>query len=160
MTSARRSVVSSLLLIVPALWLGLVLALSFIETPLKFTVEGMQLPVALGLGRLVFTASNIAGFVLLAAITALALIPPRRGRGVLAVVGGLWVVLLVQVLAIRPPLNARSDIIVAGGDPGDSPLHVLYAGADGVIAVLLVVLIVLGMRVPFDSPSALSLIHI
>lgn len=130
----------------PALWLGLVLALSFIETPLKFTVPGMELPVALGLGRLVFTAANIAGFALLTAITALALVPPRRGRAVLVVIGALWVVLLVQVLALRPPLNARSDMIIAGGDPAPSQLHTLYAGADGLIAALLVVLIVLGVR--------------
>ena len=146
MSSAPRPVVASLLLVVPALWLGLVLALSFIETPLKFLAPGMTLPVALGIGRLVFTAANIAGVVLLVTITALALVPPRRGRGVLAVVGGLWVVLIVQILAIRPALNARSDLVIAGIDPGPSSLHTVYAAADGLVAVLLVLLIVLGIR--------------
>jgi len=135
-----------MLLVVPALWLGLVIAFSFIETPLKFLAPGMTLPVALGVGRLVFTAANIAGVVLLVAITVLALRTPRRGRGVLAVVGGLWVVLLAQIVVIRPALNERSDLVIAGVDPGPSSLHTLYAAADGVVAVLLAALIVLGIR--------------
>jgi hypothetical protein len=53
-------------------------------------------------------------------------------------VGGLWLVLLVQVAILRPPLNARTDLILAGGDPGSSPLHVLYIAADVLMLVLLI----------------------
>ena len=34
----------------PFLWAGLVLGLSFIETPLKFTAPGITLPLGLGIG--------------------------------------------------------------------------------------------------------------
>ena len=39
-------------------WLGMVLAISFIEAPLKFRAPGVTLEVGLGIGRLVFRALN------------------------------------------------------------------------------------------------------
>jgi hypothetical protein len=35
-------------------WLGMVLAISFLEAPLKFRAPGVTIPVGLGIGRLVF----------------------------------------------------------------------------------------------------------
>src|SRR5690606_32834978 len=98
----------------------------------------VTVPLALGIGRLVLTAANIAGAVLLVVVTLLSFARPRIRRPAWFVVGGLWLTLLVQVAVIRPPLNARTDIVLAGGDPGSSPLHVLYVVADVVILALLV----------------------
>ena len=39
-------------------WLGMVLAISFLETPLKFRAPEVTLPVGLGIGRVVFRALN------------------------------------------------------------------------------------------------------
>ena len=39
-------------------WLGMVIAISFIEAPLKFRAPGVTLPIGLGIGRLVFRALN------------------------------------------------------------------------------------------------------
>src|SRR5664279_3321230 len=39
-------------------WLGMVLAISFLEAPLKFRAPGITLPLGLGIGRLVFRALN------------------------------------------------------------------------------------------------------
>ncbi|WP_228453752.1 hypothetical protein [Chryseobacterium manosquense] len=39
-------------------WLGLVIAVSFLETPLKFQVPGMTLPIALELGKTMFGIST------------------------------------------------------------------------------------------------------
>jgi hypothetical protein len=38
------------------IWLGMVLAISFMETPLKFRAPRITLQLGLGIGRLVFTA--------------------------------------------------------------------------------------------------------
>ncbi len=40
------------------LWLGMVVAISFIEAPLKFRAPGVTLQIGLGIGRLVFRALN------------------------------------------------------------------------------------------------------
>ena len=40
-------------------WLGMVLAISFLEAPLKFRAPGVTIQLGLGIGRLVFRALNI-----------------------------------------------------------------------------------------------------
>lgn len=135
----------ALRIILPALWLGLMIGLSFIEAPLKFQAPGITTELGLGIGRLVFTALNIASLILLALITA-ALIRPRAGRLQWGLVASLWVVLLVEVLVIRPPLNDRTDALLAGLDPGSSPLHYFYIAADVILCVLLVWFIVVSVR--------------
>lgn len=139
-------IVRSLRYVVPSVWIGLLFGLAFIETPLKFLTPGVTMPIALGIGRLVLTAADIAGVVLLAIITVLCVLRPRVTRAVAVVTGALWVVLLLQVGAIRPLLNARTDIILAGGSTADSPLHVLYIVADVLLLVGLTVFLVLVAR--------------
>ena len=41
-------------------WLGMVLAISVLEAPLKVRAEGLELRVGLAIGRIVFRALNIA----------------------------------------------------------------------------------------------------
>ena len=125
--------VASLRLIVPALWMGMIIGLSFIETPLKFLAPGITTPLGLGIGRLVFTALSIAGWVLWVVIVLLALARPRESRRGWLLVAAMGVVAAVQSFVIRPALAARSDVIIAGGDPGESWLHYGYIAAELVL---------------------------
>lgn len=129
----------------PALWLGVILALSFLESPLKFQAPGITTELGLGIGRLVFTALNIISLVLLA-LTTLASIRPRPSRTQGGLIAAMWVVLLAEVFLIRPPLNARTDAILAGLDPGESALHYLYIAADVILVALIVWFIVVSVR--------------
>ena len=71
---------ATLRLIVPSLWLGLIIGLSLIEAPLKFTAPGITTPLGLGIGRIMFTALGIAGWFLLVVLVAASLIRPRVRR--------------------------------------------------------------------------------
>lgn len=51
-------------------WLGMVLAISFLEAPLKFRAPGVTITIGLSIGRLVFRALNLAEAVL--AVTVIA----------------------------------------------------------------------------------------
>jgi hypothetical protein len=51
-------------------WLGMILAISFLEAPLKFRAPGVTIPIGLGIGRLVFRALNLAEVTLAVAVTA------------------------------------------------------------------------------------------
>lgn len=133
-------------LVVPSFWLGLLVALGFIETPLKFLAPGMTLDVALGVGRLVLTVADIAGAVLLVVITLLALVRPRVGVASRWVLGGLWLVLVVQVAVVRPLLNARTDLVLAGVDAPGSWLHIVYIVADVLLLLLLLALLITTTR--------------
>ena len=55
-------------------WLGMVVAISFLEAPLKFRAPGVTLPVGLGIGRLVFKALNVVEVVLLLVLSVACLV--------------------------------------------------------------------------------------
>lgn len=134
--------------IIPTLWVGMIAAISFLEAPLKFQAPGITIPLGLGIGRLVFTALNIAELLLLVALTVVMLWPKRvrADRNLFIANAALWVIALVKIFVVRPPLNARSDIIVAGGDPGPSILHYLYIGMDLLTLAALIVIIVMASK--------------
>lgn len=144
----------TLRLVIPAIWLGLIIAISFVETPLKFQAPGITLELGLGIGRLVFFAMNTTALVLVAILT-LAMIRPRASRLQWGLLIGLWVVLLTEVLIIRPPLNARTDAVIAGVDTGGSLWHYFYIAADGTIFVLLIAFVVVTARklIPAIAPQ-------
>lgn len=125
---------------VPFTWLGMVLAISFLETPLKFRAPGITVPLGLGIGRLVFRALAIAELAMAVALTAALVLGGRAGVGAVVLVGLLWVVLAAQVAVLRPRLDRRARFIVAGGSPPRSRLHLVYIAFEGVKVVLLPVL--------------------
>lgn len=111
------------------IWLGMVLAISFMEAPLKFRAEGLDVRVGLAIGRIVFRALNIAEVVWAAVIAVcLAIAKPSAPVLVLAALTG--VLLAVQLLLVRPRLNRRSARILAGQDAPRSRAHHAYIGAE------------------------------
>ena len=58
----------SVLVAVDFVWLGMVLAISFLEAPLKFGAPGVTVPIGLGIGRVVFRARNAVEAVLAAVV--------------------------------------------------------------------------------------------
>jgi hypothetical protein len=118
-------------------WLGMVLAISFLEAPLKFRAPDVTLRVGLGIGRIVFRALNTAE-ALFAAVLAVTLVVADVPGRVLAPVVAAVAVLVLQLAAIRPVLNRRSDRVLAGEDPPRSTAHLGYVATEVVKVVLLV----------------------
>ena len=118
-------------------WLGMVLAISFLETPLKFRAPEVTLPVGLGIGRVVFRALNAVEAALAVVLTIAGLLGSATSRGV-AVGAVAVVILMVQVVVVRPALARRSDRVLAGEDPPRSRGHYAYIGLEvgKVIALL------------------------
>ena len=97
-------------------WLGMVLAISFLETPLKFRAPGITVPLGLGIGRLVFRALNTVEVVLAAAlITALLTVTPGAAGWTLLVVT--VALLATQAVLLRPRLDRRAQKIITGHPP-------------------------------------------
>lgn len=122
-------------------WLGMVLAISFLEAPLKFRAPGVTLQVGLGIGRLVFRALN-ACEVVLAAVALSAVVLGRAPGAAVATVGVAVAALGLQVVVVRPALTRRSDAVLADAavaESGRSRAHLAYVGFEGlkVVALLL-----------------------
>ena len=126
-------------LFVPTLWLGMVVAISFLEAPIKFRAPGVTVPVGLGIGRLVFRALNGVEFVLLIVLSA-AFDAGRPETPALIMLVSVAAVLVVQVIAVRPVLSRRSNRILAGEERPRSRMHLVYIALDLAKVVLLTAL--------------------
>ncbi|MFV0433455.1 MAG: hypothetical protein ACK5LO_05695 [Leucobacter sp.] len=145
-------------LVLPVLWLGLIVAISFIEAPLKFQAPGITIPLGLGIGRLVFATLNMVEGAILIAYTVLALWPAEirlAGRR-LIIWAGLAAVLVFKVAVVRPPLNARTDLVLQGAEPGQSLWHYVYIACDLATVVLLILAAVTAARAVLSGPEQRS----
>ena len=118
------------------LWLGMVLAISFVEAPLKFRAPGVTLPIGLGIGRLVFRALNTVEVALAAGVGA-GLLAGSCGTAAATAYGVAAAALAAQLLAVRPALTRRSDAVLAGADGPRSHAHLWYVGLELVKVVAL-----------------------
>ena len=121
------------------IWLGMVLAISFLEAPLKFRAEGLELRVGLAIGRIVFRALNIAEVIWVVVIAVCVIVAGASGP-VLILAAVTAVLLAVQLLVVRPRLNRRSAHVLAGQDGPRSRAHHAYLGLEVLKLGALVVL--------------------
>ncbi|MET7377937.1 hypothetical protein ABZT08_03785 [Streptomyces sp. NPDC005526] len=120
-------------------WLGMVLAISFLEAPLKFRAPGVTIPIGLGIGRLVFRALNLVEVAFAVAVIA-AVAAGGAPAPIAGLTGAVALVLLGQLAVVRPRLNRRSDRVLAGEDLPRSRGHVAYVALETAKVVVLVVL--------------------
>ena len=109
-------------------WLGMVLAISFVEAPLKFRAPGVTVQIGLSIGRIVFRALNVIEGVLAVAVITTVIVtrPPADVPGWAIAVVALFV---VQVGVVKPWLSRRSDVVLAGPGNGEgrrSRAHLAY----------------------------------
>jgi hypothetical protein len=110
-------------------WFGMVIAISFLETPLKFRAPGITVPLGLGIGRLVFKALNIAESALAVLfLAALATGHVNVGGWIPAVVAAAC--LIVQMTVLRPALDRRAAVVITGGEAAPSRLHLGYVAVE------------------------------
>jgi hypothetical protein len=120
-------------------WLGMVLAISFLEAPLKFRAPGVTVRIGLGIGRLVFRALNLAEGVLAAVVVVAVAVGGPPGP-VIALTAALTAVLVGQLAVVRPRLNRRSDRVLAGEELPRSRSHLSYVAFEAVKVALLLAL--------------------
>ena len=120
-------------------WLGMLLAISFLEAPLKFRAPGVTLQIGLGIGRLVFRALNRAE-ILCSVVILITLVVSRPPVSVIVAVGIVITSLAAQLLAVRPRLTRRSDAVLAGQNAaGRSRGHYAYVALEAAKLIALAV---------------------
>jgi hypothetical protein len=118
-------------------WLGMVLAISFLEAPLKFRAPDVTLRIGLGIGRLVFRALNTTEAVLAAILLAGLIVgsPTAAATVPLAIAIAL---LLAQLILVRPALTRRSTAVLAGQDAPRSHAHYAYVALEALKVAALI----------------------
>lgn len=122
--------------IIPVYWAGFVSAISFFEAWLKFRAEGVSLDIGLRIGKLIFSSLNKVELIFAALSWLLVLIAAQKHKtftlSLKLLLSTVTLVLLLQTVWLLPQLSARADIIIQGGHPTSSPIHLLY----GILEVL------------------------
>lgn len=123
------------------IWIGFVLAISFMEAWLKFQAPGISRAEGLSIGILVFYALNKVEITLAVCITILLFLKPQRLIKPFLSLYYLMalLILVIQTLWLLPSLEDRAHLIIAGIDVPDSRIHLVY------IVIELVKIISLGL---------------
>lgn len=135
------------------LWAGIAVAGNVIVAGAKFTTDVARTDL-LQVGEAQFQAVGIAEAVM--CVLFLLAAWPRRHSKVIWLLAIPVVVFLIQEFLVYPPLHERTLAKIAGADPGDSPLHVIYAALEGVKIALLVLIGVVGTLVHAPRKAAAS----
>ena len=119
-------------------WLGMVLAISFLEAPVKFTTPSLTRPVALDVGRVVFTAFHWVQGGLFVVTLALLIGLKISSVKILVPYVALTGVLTVQSFWLLPVLSTRATAVLQNLELPPSPVHLIYILLElGKIAILL-----------------------
>lgn len=134
--------------VITILWIGFLVAIGMVETPLRFRPEQISLVEALSIGHLVFHALNISELLfatLLAILTFLpGTLPATSGQRILLTVAG--AILLVQTILLFTILDQRTLAIIDGQEVPPASYHTWYVGLDLIKLVLLAGLAALQIR--------------
>ena len=115
----------TLIICITFIWVGMVLGISFLEAPLKFTAPNITLKLGLGIGKVVFGALNKIEIIFsLILITSFFIgnFPLKSNYAYGVVV----LILLMQSLWLIPVLNHRADLIIAEEKVSESYHHILF----------------------------------
>lgn len=117
------------LTVLSLVWLGLLLGVSFLATPVKFLAPSLTLPVALDVGRYTFIWLSRVEVVLGVAILSAA-IAQNPKAWTIWVAGLLLAIVAGQFFWLLPLLDARVEVILQGDVPPPSSLHITYIFAE------------------------------
>ncbi len=127
MTVHARARLSDYGFVITILWIGFVLAISFLETPLRFSAESVTVPLALQIGRLVFHALNCCEW-LFTVIVLVIMVWSRASRRSRCWYGIAVMILVAQTLILFLVLDGRTEAVIQNREVGDSPFHAIYVG--------------------------------
>lgn len=127
-----------LLVCISLIWLGMILGISFLETPVKFKAPSVSLEIGLDVGRQVFGVFNKVECALALAMAILTVIIRQKDRLVIPL-GVVWSSLALQTFWLLPILDDRVELILQGQTPAPSYLHAIYVVLEVLKAVALAV---------------------
>lgn len=109
------------------LWIGFICAISFMEAWLKFKAPGVDMPIGLGIGRLVFNTLNKVEWIFTFSIFFSLYMSKSDFLSIENLPFYLPVfVLLIQTVWILPALDVRAQMYIDGKDVVPSYHHFYY----------------------------------
>ena len=127
-----------LLVCISLVWLGMIIAISFLGAPIGFMVPGPTFKTGLDIGRQVFDFFNEIEWTMAIAIAILIVIVRQKDRR-LIFPGVVCLILALQTFLLLPILFDRVELIIQGQTPPSSPVHPIYVFLEILKAVALAI---------------------
>ncbi len=124
------------IILLSLLWAGMILGVSFLATPVKFSAPSLTLPVGVDIGRHIFSIFDQAQWFILVLLIVVSLISPSRVKPKL-----LPLILFIQIMQsawLLPCLNKLALSIIAGQSAQASKLHAMFGVAEACKLLLLI----------------------
>jgi len=127
-------------ILISTFWIGTLVGVSFIATPVKFLVPDLTRPVALAVGRLTFRYfSRIEWFLAILLLGVELVLPGAHWH--LSLAGGVGGIVALQSIWLLPVLDRRVVTIIGGGAVEPSHVHRTYGALEATKLIALVTLI-------------------
>jgi hypothetical protein len=130
---------SNWIFVITILWIGFLLAISFMEAPLKFHAPSLTLPVALEIGYIVFHALNLVEITFAVLIIAATYFGQNSQKTILFAIG-VVTILIIQTIILFTKLDARTLAMINGLEISSTPYHIVYMVIEVIKLLALVVL--------------------
>ena len=133
----NKNIVSSL---VPVcfIWFGLVVGISFLEAPAKFTSEMITREAALDLGVIVFGYLNKVEIILMVMAFIFCMVN-SVSKNIWLGISAVGVILMLQTLWLIPVLAERAESIIAGRHLDPSYHHTVYVAFEIIKLTMLLI---------------------
>lgn len=141
-----------LLIIIPFLWAGILLGISFLEAPLKFQAPGVTLQIGAGIGNLVFHALNKVEIAFLFILLCCYYFANEKNISFFILMLS-TLILALQTFWLLPALDVRVEMLRQGMALPDSSLHFYYIAAEAIKLILVFGLGGLMIRSILKRPS-------
>lgn len=106
-------------------WLGFFMAISFMEAPLKFTVDGISMAQGVMIGRVIFNMLNkLEWLFFIIVLTTCFFNRPTFFLAILIIAAG--VILLLETIWILPLLDIHAQRIIDGQARTGNFIHYIY----------------------------------
>jgi hypothetical protein len=113
------------------IWCGMILAISFFESWLKFTADLVTLPIGLSIGKVIFNALNKTEWCIFAGVIFLiwrAKLPLNKGFFISIPL--LFGLLSLQSFWLLPIMTERATLIIGGKQLLSSNHHIYYVATE------------------------------
>lgn len=131
--------------VITLFWLGFVVAISFVETPIRFQIDTLEQADVLSIGHRLFHVLNYAEIVF-AILVGCSLVVVRHKSLCNGVGVAVLLILVFQTGLLFGVLDQRTLAKIAGQQLPDSPWHQFYVGLELAKVMFLIALATLQIR--------------
>jgi hypothetical protein len=131
------------MLLAVLIWCGCIIAISFMESWLKFRAPGVTLPIGLSIGKLVFNALNKMEWFFAVVFVTYFFNNEQIDTSCIVLFSLAGWLLIMQTFWLLPALDARANVVISGKEIAPSSLHWYFIGAE---VIKLGALLILGYK--------------